>query len=52
MPAPGRLAVTTDDTEYRVLRFPAMAVAVSASPSAPILKDVDEWMAKAERLGP
>jgi hypothetical protein len=52
MPAPGRLAVTTDETEYRVLRFPAMAVAVSASPSAQTLKEVDEWMAKAETLGP
>jgi hypothetical protein len=48
MPAPGRLAVTTDDAEYRVLRFPAMAAAVSAAPRSPVLQEIDGWMARAE----
>jgi hypothetical protein len=52
LPAPGRLAVTTERAEYRVLRFPSMAVTVEAAPSASILEDVDAWMAKAEALGP
>jgi hypothetical protein len=52
LPAPGRLAVTTDRAEYRVLRFPSMAVTVEATPLAAILEDVDAWMAKAEALGP
>lgn len=52
MPAPGRLAVVTEDREYRVLRFPAAALAVSTAPAAVILDDVDMWMAKAEAMGP
>jgi hypothetical protein len=52
MPAPGRLAVITEDREYRVLRFPAAALAVSTEPGAPVLTDVDAWMAKAEAMGP
>jgi hypothetical protein len=52
MPAPGRLAVTTEDTEYRVLRLPAVALVVSTAPAASVLDEVDAWMAKAEALGP
>jgi len=52
MPAPGRLAVETEDTAYRVLRFPAMAMVISTEPSAPTLGEIDAWMAKAEAFGP
>jgi hypothetical protein len=52
MPAPGLLAVTTEDTEYRVLRLADVALAVSAAPAAPAFEEIDEWMAKAEALAP
>jgi len=52
MPAPGRLAVTTEETEYRILRLPAAALAVSATPGASVLEEIDVWMASAEALGP
>ena len=50
IPAPGLLAVTTVDADYRVLRFPTTAVVVQAEPNAPALDDIDVWMAKAEAL--
>ena len=52
MPAPGRLAVTTANDEYRVLRFPSAAVVVQAAPGAPGLEEIDTVMAKLEVLGP
>jgi hypothetical protein len=52
MPAPGRLAVTTEDAEYRVLRLPATAVVVRTTPGAPALDEIDSKMAKLEALGP
>jgi len=50
MPAAGRLAVTTEDTEYRVLRLSAVSVAVSTKPGARSLDAIDTWMARAEAL--
>jgi hypothetical protein len=44
--------VLTEDAEYRILRFPEMAMAVSTAPGAPTLDEIDAWMAKAEALGP
>jgi hypothetical protein len=52
VPAPGRLAVTTDEADYRVLRYPAAALVVSTSPRAEVLQEIDAWMARAEALGP
>lgn len=52
MPAPGRLAVTTEDSEYRVLRFPATEVVVQAAPGTPTLDEIDTLMAKLAALGP
>jgi hypothetical protein len=52
LPAPGRLAVTTADAEYRVLRLPAAALAVVTTSSAAVLEQIDGWMAAAEALGP
>lgn len=52
MPAPGRLAVATEDAEYRVLRLPGTAVVVHATPGAQTLEAIDVWMAKAEALSP
>ncbi|MBV8560365.1 MAG: hypothetical protein JO050_06300 [Acidimicrobiia bacterium] len=52
MPAPGRLAVETDGTAYRVLRLGSLAVAVSTTPAAAALQEIDAWMARAEALGP
>jgi hypothetical protein len=48
LPAPGRLAVGTEDTEYRVLRLPDAAFAVSATPGAAVLADLDVWMGVVE----
>jgi hypothetical protein len=44
LPAPGRLAVGTQHTEFRVLRLPDAALAVSASPGSAVLADLDDWM--------
>ena len=52
LPAPGRLAVTTQEAEYRVLRFPAAALVVSTTPNADALQEIDAWMASAEAMGP
>lgn len=52
MPAPGLLAVQTEDAEYRVLRFPTAAVVVQAAPGASALDEIDTWMTKAEAFAP
>jgi hypothetical protein len=48
LPAPGRLAVGTEDTEYRVLRLPDATFALSGSPGAPVFADLDDWMGVVE----
>ena len=50
LPAPGRMAVTTEDTEYRVLSLPSAGLVVSTDRGAEILTEVDAWMAHAEAL--
>jgi hypothetical protein len=50
LPAPGRLAVATEDAEHRVLRLPAAALVLSASHGADVLNDVDEWMLLVEKV--
>jgi hypothetical protein len=48
LPAPGRLAVGTEETEYRVLRLPDAVFAVSAPPGAPVFAELDDWMGVVE----
>jgi hypothetical protein len=48
LPAPGRLAVGTEDREFRVLRLPDAAIAVSATPGAAVFADIDDWMGVVE----
>jgi hypothetical protein len=48
LPAPGRLAVGTEQTEYRVLRLPDAALALSASPGSSVFVELDDWMSVVE----
>jgi hypothetical protein len=52
MPAAGRLAVATADSEHRVLLLPSSAIAVSTTPGAEALEEIDAWMANAEAMAP
>jgi hypothetical protein len=50
LPAPGRMALTTEDAEYRVLALSSSGLVVSTDRGAEVLAEIDAWMARAETL--